>query len=60
MNILRTALWITGLILSLFIVLYNFISHYNSRQRCYALYMGIGIVLSAMFIMAILFEVTGV
>ena len=60
MNIFRTALWIFGLIVSLFIVLYNFIAHYNSRMKCYALYMSIGIVLAAMFIMAIFFEVAGV
>ena len=60
MNIFRVALWIVGLIASIIIVLYNFIAHYNSKVRCYALYMVIGIILSIMFIMAILFEVAGV
>lgn len=60
MNIFRTALWILGLIISLFIALYNFIAHYNSRMKIYALYMIVGIILSVMFLGAIFFEVAGV
>lgn len=60
MNIFRTALWVLGLIISLFIVLYNFIAHYNSRIKIYALYMVMGIVLSVLFLGAIFLEVAGV
>lgn len=60
MNIFRTLIWAVGLIISMFIIIYNFIFHYNTRATRYVVYMIIGIVIAIMFILAILFEVAGV
>ena len=60
MNVFYLVLWVVGLIISMFIVLWNFAAYHNSYIKRYLVYMVIGIIIAMMFISAILLELAGV
>lgn len=60
MNVFYLVLWVVGLIISMFIVLWNFTAYHNSYIKRYLVYMVIGIIIAMMFISAILLELAGV